>query len=200
MLSKMGAKLNSGLKAKSNARIVHSRHTTRRTKSSIALRMFYASLIITFMPALSSVTAAEDALEAKCGACHTMSSEIDRSEFDDLLTSYNWANWSSVPLRVWISNHHKPRIPSVNISQSEAAKINGYIADLKSQSKFGDTETSGSDAFFADAAVAEPSVSVGDRSNAADGTKMADGVELEEPIKNDSEEITVDFSECLNCQ
>lgn len=147
-----------------------------------------------FMFLSVSMNATEQTLEAKCGDCHSVSSEIDRSEFDDLLASYNWANWSSVPLRVWISNHHKPRIPSINISESEAAKINAHIADLKSQNKFGDVNSSGSDAFFADATVAEPS---GYKSVEVE---TSDGVKLEQQSEGDAEEITVDFSECLNCQ
>jgi hypothetical protein len=96
-----------------------------------------------------------------------------------------------VPLRVWISNHHKQRIPSINIYQSEAAKINGYIANLTSQSKAGATVISGADGFFADAAVAEPATSI------RENISMSDGVV---PGEADEEEATVDYSECLNCQ
>lgn len=167
---------------------------TQLFKSYLTIKMIVPRLMCAVLSATfiqSSLAAGEKELEVKCGRCHSVTSELDRSEFDDLLSSYNWANWASVPLRVWISNHHKPRIPSINISEAEAAKISGYIADLSSQGKLNGTTTSGSDEFFADAEGLDTVDPISD--------SAGEEVELEQHDKNDHAETAVDFSECLNC-
>jgi hypothetical protein len=168
---------------------------------AVVTRLFGILLLTIFMP--NALHAADKVLKAKCGDCHRLSSELDRAEFDDVLTSYSWANWSNVPLRVWLSNHHKPRIPSINISESEASKISGYIASLHLSTKLSETAAPGSGAFFADAEVLEPveqanGVAVDDQ-GAAKLRGMDDGV-LEKHETIDDEETTVDYGECLNCQ
>jgi hypothetical protein len=155
-----------------------------------ALPLFFLMFLAGLSPTLTY--AGEQVLEQKCGNCHSMTSELDRTEFDELLGSYNWSNWSSVPLRVWISNHHKPRIPSINISQAEAEKINAYIADLSSLNRKDEGESAAAESFFADAQVSEE--------DSAEKLPHASPAPIGAEQGEENKQATVDFSECLNCQ
>lgn len=142
----------------------------------------------------SPVSAAERAIAARCGDCHNVSTELNRTEFDDLLASYNWAQWTSIPLRVWLSNHHKPRIPSINITEAEAARIKSYVAELNSRKRVGSEGVSAAEAFFADTELDAREDQIDDLKN--------NGVEQDEQNHKDDnvgDGNIVDFSDCLNC-
>ena len=48
-------------------------------------------------------------------------------EFEQQIIDYPWP---PMPLRVWLSNHHRPRIPTIDMSETDAASITAYITAL----------------------------------------------------------------------
>ncbi len=81
--------------------------------------VFFAAFFVRSSYALE----ASEVFALKCGGCHQI------SEFEAKLAKYNWPN---LPLRTWLANHHKPRLPSISLSEAQITKMENSISRLYS--------------------------------------------------------------------
>ena len=89
-------------------------------------------LFVSYANAQSNVYVVED----KCGDCHTVDTLNSNGEFEKMVANYNWPR---LPLRTWLSNHHRPRIPSVSINEAQVTSVESYIQSLINQSESSST-------------------------------------------------------------
>lgn len=72
-----------------------------------------------------TVLAADAVFTQKCGECHA------RSDFASVQTN---SEWSNLPLRTWLDNHHQPRLHSVSLTTAEVVRIQNHINGLRTGS------------------------------------------------------------------
>jgi hypothetical protein len=94
---------------------------------SVALLMSMA-LVASAVQAQDNLSHA-DIIASKCGSCHDLGMRDTTGKFSRQIAEYTWP---SMPLRVWLSNHHRPRLPSIYMTESDVVAMEAYIASIVS--------------------------------------------------------------------